>query len=1395
MAEPIGNLVVKFGYDGTEFHNGITNTIREIKSLESKVKSVSNSHKLFGATTDSLRRQLTITKDLYKQNNHLLGLKERILNKSRNALAELNKAYADGSIKTEEFNAKQDKLKRTILNGEKQLTDIVTKMETLRASYGNISRQLLESENSFFRYGTSISNSSKKLEEFGRKAVTISDYMTQLSTATLVGGSFFVKQAIQFESSLAGVSKTTNLTGSELKKFAEEIKNLSTEIPIGVNGLNEIAESAGQLGIHKENLISFTDTIAKLGTATNIVGSEGAKALAQFVNVMGSSQTAFSNIGSAIVELGNNFATTEAEILQMAKGIAGTGKQIKLTESEVLGIATALSSVGISAERGGSAISKAMLSMYTAVETGSDKLQEFSNVAGLTSEQFANLFRSNPAEAIAKFVEGLGHANEKGTTAIALLEELDVKEVRLRDTLLRAGGASKLFANAISLSNKAYRENEALEREFQIRKETTASQLEILKNKVINASISLGEAFLPALNELIDNSDGVIDKLKGVANWFTNLDSGTKKAIVNFVLFGATISPVLSILSRLTTVAGATGQGISSLLISLGKLKIEKGVASSMIDLTKGVSSVGSVSVTSAGSLSKLLLSLTPLAPTILGVAGALGVMYLAWKTFDKTIGEKWRAEERAKEWGGTVTKEMDKVLDKTKSFSSETKQLLNKSLIVDKDNIQTIHSSYKGLFDSMRESLKQYTEENKRVYESLPSIAKKYATDELNARINKVQEAEEHISKTEQRINEIYAKASEERRQLTATEIREIERLRSEAERKLAVTIGKTAKQQKQIFDNLRSSLKTFNDTEIDEQVARIEKSNEKIKNSYIESQNAIKEAYHEGQLNRLEYNSAMNDLEQQDLKARQSNALSIYGLLTEKINRLKGINNLEAEQQRVHLESLLAQLGFSVEEIGALYSQQEERTKLHASLISDYSNQLVVELAENTVKANESWEQLITDEKTGEIVSNIKEVLTQAINTKDGWDNLQFILKNADLTSNAKEVIEEALKSTGKWDGLEAEAKLKLQSNEVAEKLQLAIQKAGEWDHLDFKAKEMILKSNFTEQQAKTVEIQKLWNNSEFVEQFLKIDTNATDSKQKIDELLSSYIKSLEQSKVPIVYNTSSNANGTRIQVDKFTEILKQNQNVAKKGSSFNTTTNAKTTKGTVNDLTNSIQQAQKISSLGSNFNANTNAGSITPIVKGFNDEVARAYDKTVTFTTRKVTVNVNTYETPTTKKPYYYAKGTNYHSGGLAILGDGGQHEPYLTPQGTFGVSPKTDTVYDLPSGTKVWSSVGNFISDIKRFPKLLKYSNLLPKFADGTAQSFLNKTNKYSDVFKKAGLSSAGNTVNEGDTNITIQVHVQGDSEPNPIMIAKWTQLIEKEMARKLQVKSIMKGVAT
>ena len=146
------------------------------------------------------------------------------------------------------------------------------------------------------------------------------------------------------------------------------------------------------------------------------------------------------------------------------------------------------------------------------------------------------------------------------------------------------------------------------------------------------------------------------------------------------------------------------------------------------------------------------------------------------------------------------------------------------------------------------------------------------------------------------------------------------------------------------------------------------------------------------------------------------------------------------------------------------------------------------------------------------------------------------------------------------------------------------------------------------------------------------------------------------------------------------------------------------------------------------------------VSPALQAIADVQQRLYN----IPDEQVYINVQERRVYTTKSPTgqqymsdnpYYALGTNFHKGGLAILGDGGRKEPFLTPDGRFGVSPAVDTMYNLPRGSKVWSSIQKFKSQASNNDYLKSFMNQLPKFATGTKQSFLDAP-KMPNVFAQS-----------------------------------------------------------
>src|SRR5690606_7723787 len=135
---------------------------------------------------------------------------------------------------------------------------------------------------------------------------------------------------------------------------------------------------------------------------------------------------------------------------------------------------------------------------------GAPALRDFADVAGMTAEQYLELVKNDPSQALIRFVGGLGEAEKRGHNIISVLEGLEFGNVRVRDTLLRLAGSQELMTEAMRRGTDAYAENVALQREFEVFQETTAAQWELTKNRITELAIAAGTVLLPAVNAVLE---------------------------------------------------------------------------------------------------------------------------------------------------------------------------------------------------------------------------------------------------------------------------------------------------------------------------------------------------------------------------------------------------------------------------------------------------------------------------------------------------------------------------------------------------------------------------------------------------------------------------------------------------------------------------------------------------------------------------------------------------------------------------------------------------------------------------------------------------------------------------------------------------------------------------
>lgn len=496
--------------------------------------------------------------------------------------------------------AKQLQIDKTSASLEKQTTKLNELSSALEEAGVNTDDLAHSSE----QLSGKIDDLKKKQGEAADKAMTFGDKagqaFNQVHEAIVAAGiavalkeiyEYFASCAqasMDFESAITGVAKTTDLTDEELAAMSDSIKALSTEIPATTEEIAAVAEAAGQLGIQKDVLLDFTEIMTMLGTATNMTADEAATSLARFANITGMATDNYGRLGSVIVDLGNNFATTESEIVAMGTRLASAGKLAGLTEPEIMALAAAMSSVGIEAEAGGTAMTQTLNAIEKAVAKGGDDLAEFARIAGMSSEEFSSAWKNDAMSALTSFIGGLGKLDEQGESTVLVLEDLGLTGIRQSNMLKALGLAADQMTGAVNTANTAWQQNTALTNEANKRYATAQSRLTMMQNAYNNLKVAIGDAYTPALSEAYGVGTKVLNEITkfvqanpGVVAAITGLSTALGAAAVAAAAFAlkakiaaaaaaflTTVTPGVNVIMGVAAAVGVVTAGIIALASS-----------------------------------------------------------------------------------------------------------------------------------------------------------------------------------------------------------------------------------------------------------------------------------------------------------------------------------------------------------------------------------------------------------------------------------------------------------------------------------------------------------------------------------------------------------------------------------------------------------------------------------------------------------------------------------------------------------------------------------------------------------------------------------------------------------------------------------------------------------
>ncbi len=487
---------------GGSYSKAFKQAVQELESMQKEIQELSkmqadiSAFQKQQAAAEATRKRLemlrqqydNIQREMEETGNESADMKNKLLAKQ----LQIDKTSASLEKQTAKLNEMSSALEEAGINTD----DLAHSSEQLAGEIDALKKKeeaAAEKANTFgVRAETAFNAVHEAIVAAGVAAALkeIYEYFSDCSQASM-----------DFESAITGVAKTTDLTDSELATMSDSIKALSTEIPATTEEIAAVAEAAGQLGIQKDALLDFTEIMTMLGTATNMTADEAATALARFANITGMATDNYGRLGSVIVDLGNNFATTESEIVAMGTRLASAGKLAGLTEPEIMALAAAMSSVGIEAEAGGTAMTQTLNAIEKAVAKGGDDLAEFARIAGMSSEEFSSAWKNDAMSALTSFIGGLGKLDEQGESTVLVLEDLGLTGIRQSNMLKALGLAADQMTGAVNTANTAWQQNTALTNEANKRYATVQSRLTMMQNAYNNLKVAIGDAYTPALGK------------------------------------------------------------------------------------------------------------------------------------------------------------------------------------------------------------------------------------------------------------------------------------------------------------------------------------------------------------------------------------------------------------------------------------------------------------------------------------------------------------------------------------------------------------------------------------------------------------------------------------------------------------------------------------------------------------------------------------------------------------------------------------------------------------------------------------------------------------------------------------------------------------------------------
>ncbi|EAF9222489.1 phage tail tape measure protein [Listeria monocytogenes] len=1140
------------------------------------------------------------------------------------------------------------------------------------------------------------------LEKSGQKLTKVGTAMTVGFTAPIVAGMVkSTKAYLDFDNEVTEVNSLLRESGESAKEFGDRYTQVfdyaqKASVKYGV------ASEQTMLGMKEmvKKGYDINQTMASMPAIFNAARASGD----DFETVMSVTTSTLEQFGMISKDTNKQMEYTNkvADVLtyvadKTAAGFSDMGTAMNyvgpISHSLGYSLTDTAAAVGLLSNRGieGQKAGTGLRGMLTSLLKPSKSAAEAMSAVGLTIEDNNGNMKTLPT-----LLDDINDKTKKMTKTQknSFLTMIFGREpLSAVNTLLEAGGDSlRKYSKGADEANgytKQVADNMRKAGKFGV--DQFKASLEVLEQNV-------GQKLMPALTPIIEWANKMIDK-------FNDLSGAQQQSIIKWAGILAATGPVLMIGGKLVSMTGGLIKGFAGLGKILGLGSKLAPLAAGFGATTTAVEGTSLAAAGLAGSFGAL--------PAVIGLAGAalIGVGIYA---LDKHISKIEESEERIKTWGYDIGAEADKSMGKFNEFASEGKLALDTFATGATDDSKRVVTAFKNMADEIKKNTDDALNGFKKSYEDFSPAVQAILDNSMKDSEKRANERKANVNAQYKEIEDIYKSAAEKHRNLTSEESKTVNNIYKAMQIEQVESLGLNESKKKQIIKAMNGEVESLNQDALVEQSDYLNKITKKTIDSTSKQKKELKKAYDDGLIDKKSYNDSINQMDRErDSTVRSS--VTAWIKTQEQLYDKLGVSSDVAQKNIKH----------ALDEMGLSYDEFTRNVQEAAGGVSDASKLI----GDGASKADLAWSDLVLDPKTGEVKTNLNQVVLDAAKSNEGWNNLKFIMKEAKLTTDAKKTIATASIESGRWDKMTFNEKKLIVSYEDSIHVANALSDLGVWDKLKPEQKSMIANADTSLALQKALQDMGVWDKLPPSMKTLVVDN-------------SDVLKKLNSSKGMIV-----DYNGTKVDLKSLlatnTDVktkIEQGKNVIVEYNGQKI--NLKNLYANNRDLLSKVQEGKnniysyngtKVSK--KTFTALTNADTVRDLLNNMIADWGKIPQ-------RQQKVLEIAYKT-NGKAPsgvQGLATGTNNHSGGPALVNDakGSNYEEMITtPDGNSFIPKGRNVLLNLPRGTEVL-----------RGDKTAKALKNVPRYAKGTSKQTAyakNVNNKIANVqtdYKTGAINAQG-----------------------------------------------------